>query len=100
MVIVSEVPQGSHPLLVAGTAGAFRFEQVRGARGLFSERSLEGPQGQVATLHSLTWMERPDIAVTIMGELDLSAMLELAESLREVERAEFEAEAESTGLSG
>jgi hypothetical protein len=48
----------------------------------------------------LTWIERPDIAVTIMGELDLSAMLELAESLREVERAEFEAEAESTGLSG
>lgn len=84
------VPVGSAPVL--GHAMAERIERVtvRGADAFISSRTVTIPGTPAGkTFITVSWLERPDVAVSVMGSIDRKLALAIAESLREVSEEEF-----------
>lgn len=84
------VPVGSSPVL--GHARADRLDRVtvRGADAFISSWTTTIPGTPARkTFITVSWLERPDVAVSVTGSIDRKLAFAIAESFREVSEEDF-----------
>lgn len=87
----SLVAPGQPPVLEALPADRVEVLTVRGASAVLASRSAARPGDPARSETSVTvsWLERPNMAVTVTGTITRQLAVEIAERLREVDSPEF-----------